>query len=93
MHTPIIFIYLEIFWTQLTAWQFLLVLSVLILLCSFIVFLVKINSQTNKIIEDLKYLKKWICLFSYSDKKGKYNNLKGKIKRYISEELENVTKE
>jgi len=31
---------------------------------------------------------KWIGLFSYQDDKGGYSNLKGKIKRYIAEELE-----
>jgi len=33
-------------------------------------------------------LKKWIGLFSYKDDKGSYNDLKGKVKRYIQEELE-----
>lgn len=33
-------------------------------------------------------LKKWIGLFSYKDSKGSYSDLKGKIKRYVQEELE-----
>ena len=33
------------------------------------------------------YLKKWIGLFSYTDDKGSYNDLKGKIKRYVQEGL------
>ena len=36
-------------------------------------------------------LEKWIGLFSYKDSKGHYSDLKGKIKRYIREELENDT--
>ena len=33
-------------------------------------------------------VEKWIGLFSYKDDKGSYSDLKGKIKRYIQEELE-----
>jgi len=36
-------------------------------------------------------LEKWIGLLSYKDDKGSYADLKGKIKRYIREELENGT--
>jgi hypothetical protein len=35
-------------------------------------------------------LEKWIGFFSYQDNKGGYIDLKGKIKRYIQEELENI---
>jgi hypothetical protein len=42
---------------------------------------IKMHRFTNHLIE-------WIGFFSYQDDKSGYNNLKGKIKRYIEEELE-----
>jgi cytochrome b subunit of formate dehydrogenase len=87
-----IFTYFNTLWTQLTAWQFLLILSTVILLCSFIMFLVKLHKKINTLIDDFNDLKKWIGLFSYKDKKGSYTDLKGKINRYIAEELEKEKK-
>jgi hypothetical protein len=88
-----IFACLKTFWIQLTAWQFLLILSIMILLCSFIIFLVNLYQKTNDIINDFTTfkndMKKWIGLFSYRDK---YSDLKGKIKTYIREEFEKEKK-
>jgi fructose-specific phosphotransferase system IIC component len=42
---------------------------------------IKLRRFTNNLTQ-------WIGLFSYQDSKGSYSNLKGKIKRYIEEELE-----
>ncbi len=43
------------------------------------------GKETDLLRKEINDLKKWIGLFSYKDK---YSNLKGKIKLYISEELE-----
>lgn len=80
-----VIIYTKEFWSQLTPWQFLLILSLAVLLCNFIIFLVTLYRRTNSIIQDFNSLKKWIGLFSYRDK---YSDLKGKIKLYIKEEIE-----
>ena len=51
-------------------------------------FLWKLNRNINELHRFNNDLKKWIGLFSYQDSKGGYIDLKGKIKRYIEEELE-----
>lgn len=44
--------------------------------------------QYKKLTNEFNDLKEWVGLFSYKDGRGEYSDLKGKIKRYIQEELE-----
>ncbi len=48
----------------------------------------RLGDRINKLEVNISELSKWIGRFSYRDDKGSYIDLRGKIKRYIQEELE-----
>lgn len=54
----------------------------------FVFFLYRIVADYIKLRRFSNDIIKWIGRFSYQDTKGGYSDLKGKIKRYIQEELE-----
>lgn len=75
-------------WINLTPWQLLLFLAVIVIIIRFVIFLVKINKigkNVDLLVKDMDDLKNWIDKFRY---KQHYSDLKGKINFYIRKELE-----
>jgi hypothetical protein len=69
------------------------ILSICYIVFSISYFLWKLRKNISELDRFNNNLEKWIGLFSFQDDKGSYVDLKGKIKRYIQEELEKESTE